>query len=136
MKISNRIHDALGILLVIIALVIQIWMSIFQIDSDTAASILLFQSSIILLITGSVQLATLNVNRLFAIYHRIDYATALIGLVGFSILLVFREYLESLLSYPNRMILYFLILDFLWILFLGMLLKRFKTISNKDITTN
>ncbi len=131
-------NNILGLLIVIVALGIQSWMSIFRIATDdiTLASNVLFSSSIILLITGSVQLATLNINRIFAIHHRINYAIAMIGFVGLSILLIFRVYLESLL-FPRTMIVYFLILDLFFIFLLGLfLLNRFKTKANTASATN
>lgn len=127
MKISDRMGNILGLLLVIIAIIIQSWSSIFQLEFQFDAGVLLSQSSIVLLITGSVLLATLNINRIFAIFPRINYVIAMIGLVGLSMLLVFRGYLESLLLFPHILIVYFLILDFFWIFFLGLLLKRFQT---------
>lgn len=136
MEIPNRMNNILGLLLVIIALVIQSWMSIFQIVTDiTDASIGWSSASIIPLTTGSVLLAATNVSRLFAIYHRINYAISMIGLVGLSILLVFRVYLESLL-FPRTTIVYFLILDLFFIFLLGLLLNRFKTTANTASTTN
>ncbi|TFG34134.1 hypothetical protein EU527_05030 [Candidatus Thorarchaeota archaeon] len=131
MEISDRMYNILGLLLVIIALIIQGWMSVFQIVTDdiTYVHTSWFSVSIILLMTGSVQLATLNVNRIIAIYHRINYVIAMFGLVGLSVLLGFRVYLESLL-FPRTMVVYFLILDLFWIFFLGLLLKRFKTKAN------
>ena len=128
-ELSNRI----GLLLVIVALGIQSWMSIFlDVTSDTFynAYTVLFSLSTILFITGSVLLATTNVTRLFAIYHRINYAIAVISLVGLSILLVFRTDFESLL-FPRLTGIYFLIFDFLWIFVLGLiLLKRFQKTAN------
>ncbi len=134
MEISDRMYNILGLLLVITALIFQSWMSIFQIDPDASAN--WFAASIILLSTGSVLLASVNVNRLFAMYHRVNYAIALIGLVGMSILIVFRGYLETLLLIPNIMIVYFLIIDLFWIFMLGLLLNRFKTAANTASTAN
>ncbi len=129
-------NNIIGILLVIVALGIQSWMSIFQLATDgiTYTNIVWYDFGIILIITGSVLLANTNIDRLFAIYHRINYAASMIGLVGLSVLLVFRVYLESLL-FPRTMVVYFLILDFFWIFFLGLLLKRFKTKANIASTT-
>lgn len=130
-------NNALGLLLVIIALIIQSWMSIFQLATDdfTYASIGWSNASTILLITGSVLLATTNINRLFAIYHRINYAIAIIGLVGLSMLLVFRGYLESFL-FPRTMIVSFLILNLFWIFLLGLILKGFKKAAVAASATN
>lgn len=129
-------YNILGFLLVIIALGIQSWMSIVQTNPESNANTGLFTVSLALLIPGSVLLAALNINRLFATYHRMNYAIALIGLVGLSMLLVFRGYLESLLLFPNIMIVYFLIFDLFWIFLLGLLLRRFQTTANIAITTN
>jgi len=136
MEISDRMSNILGLLLVIIAIIIQSWASFFQLEFQYDASVVFSQSSIVILITGSVLLATLNINRIFAIYHRINYVIAMIGLVGLSMLLVFGGYLQSLLVFPNILIVYFLILDFFWVFFLGLLLKRFQTKANTAITTN
>ncbi len=130
-------YNILGLLLVIVAFTIQSSLSLFQIfERGTDAITGWFAVSIILLMPGSVLLSTLNINRLFAIYHRINYAVTLIGLIGMSTLLVFRGYLESLLLFPNIMIVYFLIIDLFWIFMLGLLLKHFKTTANKARTTN
>ncbi len=129
-------NNALGLLVVIIALIIQSWMTIFQIPTGiTDVGYIWFSASLILLFPGSVLLATTNINRLFDIYHRINYAVALIGLIGMSMLIVFRGYLESLL-FPHVLIIYFLILDLFWIFMLGLLFGRFKTVANKAITAN
>jgi len=130
-------NNILGLFLVLTALIIQGWMSIFQLatDGSTFTNIVWYDVGIILIITGSVLLANTNIDRLFAIYHRINYAVSMIGLVGLSVLLVFRVYLESLL-FPRTMVVYFLILDFFWIFFLGLLLRRFKTKANTTSATN
>ncbi|MHA1614531.1 MAG: hypothetical protein ACTSYJ_06765, partial [Candidatus Thorarchaeota archaeon] len=136
-KISDRMNNILGILTVIIALGIQGWISIFRIATDdiTLLSQTWYFVGIVLFITGSALLAETNINQLFAIYHRINYAIAMIGLVGLSIPLVFLGYLESLL-FPRPTVVYLLILDFSWIFFLGLLLKRFKTKANTTSATN
>ena len=130
-------NNILGLFIVLTALIIQGWMSIFQLATDgiTYTYIVWHNVGIILLITGSVLLATLNINRIFAIYHRINYAVSMIGLVGLSILLFFMGYLESLL-FPRQTIVYILILDFFWIFLLGLLLKRFQTKANTASATN
>jgi hypothetical protein len=136
MEQSNRMNNISGLLGVIVALIIQSWFSIIDVtDGITSVNTLLFSFSLVLLITGSVLLATTNISRLFAIYHRINYAIAMIGLVGLCIFLVFGGYLESIL-FPRPMVVYVLIQDFLWIFFLGLLLKRFQTTANKRITQN
>ena len=136
MGLSNRMNNISGLLGVIVALIIQSWFSIIDVTVDlTSINTLLFSFSLVLLIAGSVLLATTNISRIFAIYHRINYAIAIIGLVGLSILLVFRVYLEILL-FPRTMIIYFLILNFLWIFFLGLLLKGFKKKANTENATN
>ena len=124
-------NNILGLLIVIVALGIQGWMSIFRIATDdiTFASTVWYNVGTVLFITGSVLLADTNIAQLFAFYHRINYAIAMIGLVGLGILLVFFGYLESLL-FPRQTVVYILILDFFWIFFLGLLLKRFQTKAN------
>ena len=131
MKISDRMTNILGLFLVITALIIQGWMSIFQLATDdiTYVYTFWFDVGIILLITGSVMLATLNINRIFAIHHRINYVIIMTGLVGLSILLIFSNYLGSLL-FPRTMIITYLILDLFWIFMLGLILKRLHTKSN------
>jgi len=130
-KISDRMTNILGLFLVITALIIQGWMSIFQLATDdiTYVYTFWFDVGIILLITGSVMLATLNINRIFAIHHRINYVIIMTGLVGLSILLIFSNYLGSLL-FPRTMIITYLILDLFWIFMLGLILKRLHTKSN------
>ncbi len=138
MKMSNRMNNIIGLLLVIVALGIQSWMSIFHLATDdfNDARMIWYYVALILLFPGSVLLATTNINRLFAIYHRINYAIAMIGFIGLSILLVFRTDLESLL-FPRTMIVYIMILDLLWIFFLGLLLKGFmKKLGNTASPTN
>ena len=137
MKISIRLYNALGLLLVVISFLIQSWLSIFQLATMdiTFATTTWFNISVILFITGSVLLADTNINWLYAIYHRINYVISMIGLAGLSILIVFLGYIENFL-FPSTTIVYLLILDFFWILFLGLLLNRFKTMANKGITTN
>jgi hypothetical protein len=130
-------NNMLGLFLVLIGLIIQGWFSIFQLATDgiTYTNIVWYDVGIILIITGSVLLATLNIYWIFAIHHRINYAIAMIGIVGLSILLIFRVYLESLL-FPRIMIVNFLILDLFWIFLLGLLLKRFQTKANTAGATN
>ena len=131
MKISDRMNNILGLFLVLTALIIQGWFSIFQLATDdfNDARMIWYYVGLILLFPGSVLLATTNINRLFAIYHRINYAIAMIGFIGLSILLVFRTDLESLL-FPRTLIVYVMILDLSWIFFLGLLLKGFKKKAN------
>ncbi len=129
-------NNALGFLVVIIALAIQGWMTIFQIPvSINDVGYIWYSASLILLFPGSVLLATTNIIRLFEIYHRINYVVALIGLIGASTLLVFRGFFASFL-FPYVLIIYFLILDLFWIFMLGLLFGRFKTVANKAITAN
>jgi hypothetical protein len=137
MKQSLKLYTTLGLLLVIIGIIIQGWISIFQLatDSITYTNIVWYDIGIILVITGSVLFTDMNINRLFAIYHRIDYAVSMTGLVGLGILLLSFGYLESLL-FPRTMVVYFLILDFFWIFFLGLLLTRFKIKANTKSTTS
>ena len=136
MGLSNRMNNISGLLGVIVALIIQSWFSIIDVTVDlTSINTLLFSFSFVLLITGSVLLATTNISRLFAIYHRINYAIAMIGLVGLSIFLVFGGYLESIL-FPRPMVVFVLIWNFFWIFCLGLLLKRFQTKADTAITTN
>lgn len=136
MGLSNRMNNISGLLGVIVALIIQSWFSIIDVTVDlTSINTLLFSFSLVLLIAGSVLLATTNISRLFAIYHRINYAIAMIGLVGLSIFLVFGGYLESIL-FPRPMVVFVLIWNFFWIFCLGLLLKRFQTKADTAITTN
>lgn len=130
----NRMYNALGFLLVIIAFAIQSWLSIFPIGDDVR--LIWFDTGLILLLTGSVILATENINWLFNLYHRINYVIAIIGLVGLIVLLFFRVYLENILSLPTRMIVYSLILDLFWMFLLGLILPRFKTTAYTEINTN
>ena len=129
--------NILGLFLVLTALIIQGWFSIFQLATDgiTFTNYVWNNVGTILLITGSVMLATLNINRIFAIHHRLNYVIVMIGLVGLSILLIFSNYLVSLL-FPRTMIISFLILDFFWIFLLGLILKRFQTKANTASATN
>ena len=136
MELSNRMNNISGLLGVIVALIIQSWFSTIDVtDGITSVNTLLFSFSFVLLITGSVLLATTNISRLFAIYHRINYAIAVIGLVGLSIFLVFGGYLESIL-FPRPMVVYVFIQNFFWIFCLGLLLKRFQTKADTTIITN
>ena len=136
MELSNRINNISGLLGVIVALIIQSWFSTIDVtDGITSVNTLLFSFSLVLLIAGSVLLATTNISRLFAIYHRINYAIAVIGLVGLSIFLVFGGYLESIL-FPRPMVVYVFIQNFFWIFCLGLLLKRFQTKADTTIITN
>ena len=130
-------NNILGLFLVLTALIIQGWFSIFQLATDdfNDARMIWYYVGLILLFPGSVLLATTNINRLFAIYHRINYAIAMIGFIGLSILLVFRTDLESLL-FPRTLIVYVMILDLIWIFFLGLLLKGFKKQANTASATN
>lgn len=130
-------YNALGLLLVVISLLIQSWMSVFQLATIdiTFVSTTLFLAGIVLFITGSILLVDANIDRLFALYHRINYAISMIGLAGLSILLVFIDLLESLF-FPRTAVVYFLILDFFWILSLGLLLNRLKTMANRGIATS
>jgi len=136
-KISDRMTNILGLFLVMTALIIQGWMSIFQLATDdiTYAYTFWFDVGLILLVTGGAMLATLNINRIFAIHHRINYVIIMTGLVGLSILLIFSNYLGSLL-FPRTLIITFLILDFFWIFLLGLILKRLQTKSNTTSATN
>ena len=136
MQLSDRMNNISGLLGIIIALIIQSWFSISDVtDGITSIDTLLFSFSFVLLITGSVLLATTNIDGLFAIYHRINYAIAMIGLVGLGILLVFGGHLESIL-FPRPMVVYVLIQNFFWIFCFGLLLKRFQTKSNTASATN
>ncbi len=135
MELSVRFYNTLGLLLIIIGLGSQIWMSFFQTE-HLSINDGLFMISLILLMPGSVWIVSENINRLFTMYHRINYATALIGLVGLSVLIVFRRYLESLLPFPNVLIVYFLIFDMSWVFLLGLLLGVFKRTMNRVKVTN
>ncbi len=133
---SNRLNNIGGLFGVIVALIIQSWFSIIDVtDGITSVNTLLFSFSFVLLITGSVLLATTNISRLFAIYHRINYAFAMIGLVGLCTFLVFGGYLESIL-FPRPMVVYVLIQNFFWIFCFGLLLKRLQIKANTASTTN
>ena len=135
MELSVRFYNTLGLLLIIIGLGSQIWMSFFQTE-HLSINDGLFVISLILLMPGSVWIVSANINRLFTMYHRINYATALIGLVVLSTLIVFRGYLESLLPFPNVLIVYFLIFDMFWVFLLGLLLGVFKRTMNRVKVTN
>jgi hypothetical protein len=136
MEISDRMYKILGLLLVMTGFVLQIWRSIFQTEPLTIANEVLFPISLFLLFPGSVMLATASADRLFAKYHWPNCAIALTGLVGMIMLIVFRGQLESLLSFPNTLIVYFLIIDFFWIFMLGLIIGRFKTTTNEGKSTN
>ena len=135
MELSVRFYNTLGLLLIIIGLGSQIWFSFFQTE-HLSINDGLFMISLILPMTGSVWIGSANINRLFAMYHRINYATALIGIVGLSMLIVFRGYLENLLPFPNVLIVYFLIVDMSWVFLLGLLLGLFKRTMNRVKVTN
>ena len=131
-------NNILGLFIVLTALIIQGWMSIFHLATDDITYVfnVCISASTILFITGIVYFADKYVNRIFAVYSRINYVIAFISLVGLSILLVFRGYFENLL-FPRTAIIYFLILDLFFIFLLGLfLLNRFKTKANTTSATN
>ena len=121
-----------SILLILIALLLQGWLSIVRLATDnlTPLSMFIFSTSIILLITGTVLFASSNIHSLFAINHRINYAITIVSLAGLCLLIIFRISLANIL-FPRTMILNFLIVDFFWLFFLGLLLDRFRVSSDK-----
>jgi hypothetical protein len=124
-----------AIFMILVALLIQGWLSIFQLATDDITIVYtgLLDVSLIILIPASVFLVSSNINWLFSIHHRINYVIAIPSLVGFCLFIIFRVSLENLL-FPRTMILYLLILDFLWTFFLGLLMNRFRKTANKTST--
>jgi len=128
----KRINIA-ALSLVLLALVVQSWLSIFSLATDDISMLplVLFSTSLILLFPGSVLFASVNVQSLYAINPRINYIISIIGLVGSGLLLVLRISLESFL-FPRTMVIYCLIIDFFWVFLLGLLLNRFRSAKNKN----
>ena len=125
--------DLAAIFMILVAVLIQGWLSIVRLATDniTSVSLFMFSASIVLLITGTVLYVSSNIHSLFATYHRINYLFSIVSLVGLILLVIFRISLENLL-FPKTMIIYFLIIDLFWMLFLGLLLDNFRKAS----TTN
>jgi len=124
--VMNR-NNITAFSLVLLALIIQSWLSIFSLATDDISVLPmgLFSASVVLFISGSVIFASANVQSLYTIHPRINYIFSIIGLVGSGLLLVFVIPLESLL-FPRTMVIYCLIIDFFWIFLLGLLLNRFR----------
>ncbi len=124
MNISDRFLNAIGAFMVLVGAVIQTWAAALQTHPSVRVFELAFAGSLFLY-PGTILLAYANARQLFAIYHRINYVIAFVGLASFSIFVFNPGDLLYNLVYPRTVILGILMGFSLWMFFLGLMTQRF-----------
>jgi hypothetical protein len=114
----------IGGLNVVAGIAVQMWAAALQTHPSVDVFDLAFAGTVSLYL-GTILLAYANAKQLFAIYHRIDYVIALVGLASFGILVFAPGDLLVTLVYPRTVILGILIGSLLWMFLLGLMIRRF-----------